>query len=458
MSQANPLLVPELREMLDTNDVENIKLFCEAEHPAIIADFLSALEPVEIFEILKHTNLELQAKIISHLTEDTQVAVVEIMGKLEIAKLLGEMAHDDRADIFKQLSKKLQNLILPALAQAEREDIRRLASYEEGTAGAVMTSDYATLALHLTTSEAVEVLRQVAPDKETIYYTYILDDNRKLLGMVSLKDIIVATKDTPLSEIIETDIAYAMVSDHQEDVAHKMRKYDIIALPVLNEDESMVGIITFDDIEDVIVEEATIDFHSLGAISQPTDGELSGIDMRDTSILLMVRKRLPWLLILVFVNIISGAGIAHFESTIQAVVALVFFLPLLIDSGGNAGSQSSTLMVRALATGQAKMSDWLYLLTKEVLVASILGLGMGLAASVLGFWRGGPEIALIVSLTMACIVVFGSLVGMSLPFLLNKLKLDPATASAPLITSLADIGGILIYFNIATYFLKDKIG
>ncbi|NLB63236.1 MAG: magnesium transporter [Fibrobacter sp.] len=458
MSQANPLLVPELREMLDTNDVENIKLFCEAEHPAIIADFLSALEPVEIFEILKHTNLQLQAKIISHLTEDTQVAVVEIMGKLEIAKLLGEMAHDDRADIFKQLSKKLQNLILPALAQAEREDIRRLASYEEGTAGAVMTSDYATLALHLTTSEAVEVLRQVAPDKETIYYTYILDDNRKLLGMVSLKDIIVATKDTPLSEIIETDIAYAMVSDHQEDVAHKMRKYDIIALPVLNEDESMVGIITFDDIEDVIVEEATIDFHSLGAISQPTDGELSGIDMRDTSILLMVRKRLPWLLILVFVNIISGAGIAHFESTIQAVVALVFFLPLLIDSGGNAGSQSSTLMVRALATGQAKMSDWLYLLTKEVLVASILGLGMGLAASVLGFWRGGPEIALIVSLTMACIVVFGSLVGMSLPFLLNKLKLDPATASAPLITSLADIGGILIYFNIATYFLKDKIG
>ena len=458
MSQANPLLVPELREMLDTNDVENIKLFCEAEHPAIIADFLSALEPVEIFEILKHTNLELQAKIISHLTEDTQVAVVEIMGKLEIAKLLGKMARDDRADIFKQLSKKLQNLILPALAQAEREDIRRLASYEEGTAGAVMTSDYATLALHLTTSEAVEVLRQVAPDKETIYYTYILDDNRKLLGMVSLKDIIVATKDTPLSEIIETDIAYAMVSDHQEDVAHKMRKYDIIALPVLNEDESMVGIITFDDIEDVIVEEATIDFHSLGAISQPTDGELSGIDMRDTSILLMVRKRLPWLLILVFVNIISGAGIAHFESTIQAVVALVFFLPLLIDSGGNAGSQSSTLMVRALATGQAKMSDWLYLLTKEVLVASILGLGMGLAASVLGFWRGGPEIALIVSLTMACIVVFGSLVGMSLPFLLNKLKLDPATASAPLITSLADIGGILIYFNIATYFLKDKIG
>lgn len=457
MNQANPLLEPELREMIATNDIENIKIFCEAEHPAIIADFLAALEPNEIFAILKHAEIELQAKIMSHLNEDTQVEVVQVMTKTEIAQLLAEMSPDDRANIFRHLSSSLQNLILPALAQAEREDIRRLSSYEEGTAGAVMTSDYATLSLDMNTSEAIEELRQVAPDKETIYYTYIIDSHRRLLGMISLKDLIVAPKNTPLADIITKDIAYAKVHDDQEEVADKMRKYDLIALPVLNDNRVMVGIITFDDIEDVIVEEATIDFHSLGAISQPEDGELSDIDMRDTSIVLMVRKRIPWLLILVFANIVSGAVIANFEDTIQAVVTLVFFLPLLIDSGGNAGSQASTLMVRALATGKAKMSDWLHLLAKEVVVASILGFGMGLAVSLVGFYRGGIDIAIIVSLTMICIVLFGSLVGMSLPFILSKLKLDPATASGPLITTLADIGGVLIYFNVATFVLRDRL-
>jgi magnesium transporter len=274
---------------------------------------------------------------------------------------------------------------------------------------------------------------------------------------VSLKDLIVARRDTQVGDIMHPEVISARVGDDQEDVGRKMQKYDLIALPVLNGGDVIVGIVTFDDIQDILEEEATEDFHGMGAISHKAPPGLGNINMRDAGILMLVRRRLPWLLVLVFMNVFSGAGIAYFEDTIQAVVALVFFLPLLVDSGGNAGSQAATLMVRALATGRAKLSDWFFLLGKEVLVAGLLGLGMGMAVSFVSFFRAGPEIALVVSITMVCTVLFGSLVGMSLPFLLSKLRMDPATASAPLITSIADIGGILIYFSIARYALSDLI-
>lgn len=457
MKIKNPLLVPELREMIAAGDSKGLKEFCESGHPAIIADFISALPGKEAWMVLQHAPFPLRSEILSHMVGDMQVEIVERLHRDEVARLLADMSSDDRADLFKQMPESLQELVLPALARAEREDIRRLSSYSEGTAGAVMTSDYATLSPELTALQAIDLLREVAPDKETIYYTYVIDENRKLLGFVSLKDLIVARRDSLVKNIMSTEVIFARVDDDQEDVAQKMQKYDLIALPVLDDENAIMGIITFDDIEDIIVNEATEDFHGMGAISQKPHPGLGDINMRDAGVLLLVRKRLPWLLILVFINILSGAGIAHFEDTIKAVVALVFFLPLLIDSSGNAGSQAATLMVRALATGKAKLSDWFFLLGKEVLVAGLLGLSMGLAVSFVGVFRGGPTVALVVSITMVCTVLFGSLVGMSLPFLLSRLRLDPATASTPLITSIADIGGILIYLNIASYMLSDVI-
>lgn len=457
MKNKNPLLVPELREILAAGNSKTLEDFCKSVHPAVVAEFISALPSQDAWTLLRHADIPLRSEIFSNLDEDLQVEIVGSLRREEVALLLGDMSPDDRADLFKQLPEKLRESVLPALARAEREDIRRLSAYREGTAGSVMTSDYATLSPQLTAFQAIEHLREVAPDKETIYYAYAVDEGRKLLGFVSLKDLIVARRDARVGDIMHPEVIFARVEDDQEDVARKMQKYDLIALPVLNGGDVIVGIVTFDDIEDVIVDEATEDFYGMGAISYKAPTALGNIDMRNTGILLLVRKRLPWLLVLVFMNVFSGAGIAHFEDTIQAVVALVFFLPLLVDSGGNAGSQAATLMVRALATGRAKLSDWFFLLGKEVLVAVMLGLGMGVAVSLIGVFRAGPEVALVVSITMVCTVLFGSLVGMSLPFLLSKLRMDPATASAPLITSIADIGGILIYFSIATYVLSDMI-
>jgi len=310
-----------------------------------------------------------------------------------------------------------------------------------------MTSDYATLTPGLSAQAAIDVLRREAPDKETIYRAYVLDDARRLIGAVRLRDLILAPADTPIEDLMEREPVTSGLHDRQEEVARKIARYDILAVPVIDEDGRLVGIVTHDDALDALQEEATEDFHKLGTVAR-----LPG-SVRDASVKTLYQKRVFWLALLVFGNLFSGAGIAYFEDTIAAHVALVFFLPLLIGSSGNAGAQAATLMVRALATGDVRMRDWGRLIGREVVVALALGATMALAVSLIGIFRGGPEIALVVACTMVLVVIVGSLIGMSLPFLLHRFNLDPATASAPLVTTIADAVGVVIYFAIATAFL-----
>ena len=221
-----------------------------------------------------------------------------------------------------------------------------------------------------------------------------------------------------------------------------------MAIPVTDNEKRLVGIITVDDIVDVIEEENTEDFHKMATV-----GKIN-MNVLEAGPLFLLKKRLPWLLVLIFMNIFSGVGLAYFEKTIQAVIALVFFLPLLIGSAGNSGAQSATLMIRAMAVGDVRMNDWFKLLQKEVIVASLLGLIMGFAVSIIGIFKGGTDVAVVVALAMVAVVLVGSTIGMSLPFMFSKLKIDPATASGPLVTSIADIAGIVIYFSIASWYLR----
>ncbi|HVL36020.1 MAG TPA: magnesium transporter [Burkholderiales bacterium] len=290
-------------------------------------------------------------------------------------------------------------------------------------------------------------LLPAAPDAETIYQAYVIDEDRRLVGTVSLKDLILAAPQARVAELMHREPIAVRADAPREDAARLVAKYDLIALPALDAGGRLVGIVTYDDAMDVAEAEATEDFGKVGAVEQ------LAVSLKDASFGLLYRKRVFWLLVLVFGNLFTGAGIAYFEDTIAAYVALVFFLPLLIDSSGNAGSQSATLMVRALATGEVVLKDWAGMLGRELVVAALLGATMALAVSWLGLWRGGAEIALVVSLTMLLVVIVGSLVGMSLPFVLSRLKLDPATASAPLITSIADAAGVILYFAIATTLL-----
>lgn len=434
----------ERTEALGTDDLRSIVL---SGHPADAAAALDDLEPRHVRDLLTELDLQRRAGVFGYLRPEMQVAMARLFERRQLAALITEMDADDRADVFNKLSPDQQSALLPGLAHAERENIRRLAAHAEGTAGAIMTSDYATLAPGLSAQAAIDVLRREAPDKETIYRAYVLDDERRLIGAVRLRDLILAPADTPVEELMDRDPVIAGLNDHQEEVARQIARYDILAVPVTDEAGRLVGIVTHDDALDALQEEATEDFHKLGTVER-----LPG-SVRDASVRTLYQKRVFWLALLVFGNLFSGAGIAYFEDTISAYVALVFFLPLLIGSSGNAGAQAATLMVRALATGDVRMRDWGKLLGREVVVALALGATMALAVSLIGIFRGGPEVALVVASTMVLVVIVGSLIGMSLPFLLHRFNLDPATASAPLVTTIADAVGVVIYFTIATAFL-----
>lgn len=428
-------------------DEARFKELCETAHPAEVAEGLVEVDSERVAELLRVLEPIKRAEIFSNLNSDKQAELVELLNKNELAAILQKMPPDERADVFNFLSDEMREDVLPLLARAEREDILKLGSYKEGTAGAVMTSDYATLDPKLTIREALDRLRLEAPRRETIYNAYVIDSQRRLIGVVSLRDLILASPNKRVEEIMKTDVIFARVTDSQEEVAKKFAKYDLLALPIVNGGEALVGIVTVDDVLDVTEEEATTDFQLMGS-SAPI-----GVSVKEAGLFLLFKKRIPWLLVLVFMNVLSGAGIALFQDVIGQVVTLVLFLPLILGSGGNAGSQSATLMVRALATGDVRLRDWFELLGKEILVAFALGFVMAIAVTSFGFFRAGREVTIVVAMAMIAVVMFGSLMGMLLPFVFTRLKMDPATASAPLITSLTDVAGVIIYFSIAKWYL-----
>lgn len=417
--------------------------FSTESHPADLAEQLAEMAPEAARTALLALPLGLAADTFGYLEPETQVALARTLSRGELAAIVTEMNGDDRADLYNRLTPEQQEALLPGLAQAEREDIRRLAAHREGTAGAIMTSDYATLTPELTVHQALGKLRREAPDKETIYRTYVVDADRRLIGSVRLQTLILAEPRRVIEEVMERSTRAVDVEDDQEEVAQSIAKYDMIALPVVDADGRLVGIVTHDDALDVLQAEATEDFQKVGSVGSMADS------IATASIAVLYRSRIYWLVLLVFGNLLSGAGLAFFEDTIAAYIVLVFFLPVLIGSGGNAGSQSSTLMVRAMATGDVEMKDWGWLFFRELAIAILLGMTMAVAISTIAGFRGGHQVALVVALSMLLIVTAGSLIGMSMPFILSRFGLDPATASAPLIASIADIMGVVIYFSIA---------
>lgn len=450
MSQTHQNLALVLRDAIQSNNFDNAFAAIKSLRPVDLADVLEELEPSLGWRLLER--LPSRAEVFTYFEPEQQVRLAREFPRATLAALVSEMPADERTDLFKRFDQNQRDMLLPALAHAEREDIRKLSSFVEGTAGALMTSDYAMLKKDMTVAQAMAYLRDEAPDAETIYQAYVVDEQRNLLGVVSLRDLILADLNKSLQDLMTSDVVRALVTDDQEDIAKKIARYDLLALPITDGEGVLVGIVTYDDAMDVASEEVTEDIHKSAGVSTIIGS------LKDASIGLLYRKRVFWLVLLVFGNLFSGAGIAHFEDIIAANIVLVFFLPLLVDSGGNAGSQSATLMVRALATGEVVMRDWLYLIGREALVALALGVTMATAVSILGYIRGDEVIALVLALSMVSIVMIGCMIGMSLPFVLSKFNFDPASASAPLITSVCDATGVVIYLFIASRLLTDLSG
>lgn len=447
MTETEDVTASALLQAIEQDDGERMaELVTEMRGPDF-AEFVRD-HSLEISQkLLAFLPIEQRARAIAYLSTDVQRDLANLMSDAALVELMSYMNSDERADLFNLLPDNARARIMRLMARNEREDLRLLASYAEGTAGALMTSDYVAVPARSTVGQAYDIIRATAPSAETVYDVYCIDHMGRLVGTVSLRQLMLARKEMRLEKIMTADLVTATVDEHQEEVAALIARYDLLTLPIIDLGGRLVGIVTYDDAMDVAELEATEDMHR-GASVQPLEQNLSS-----SSLVAVYKSRVVWLVLLVFGNIFSGAGIAHFEDTIAAEVALVFFLPLLIGSGGNAGSQSATLIIRGLATQEVRTADWLRLFGREVLIAAALGLTMAIAIAPIGAIRGGETIALIVGLTMVTVVIFGSLAGLTLPFILRRIGWDPATASAPLVTTLIDASGVLIYFGIATALL-----
>jgi magnesium transporter len=380
---AHPLFGPEVRMMLQENDADGMKAVCETLHPATVAEALGDLSVDEIWSFLGHTDIREQATIFEYLPIETQVKMVTGTGRQHMARLIEKMAHDHRVDLVRRLRPEVSEELLRLVDEADRRDIASLVKYPENTAGALMTTDYAWLPANITAQEALERLRLQAPDRETIYYIYVLDDERKPLGVVSLRDLILARRQALIRDIMEGETVFARVTDDAEQVARELARYDFLAMPVVDEAGRLVGIITYDDVIDVVVQEATEDVHRLGAVEPLAENYL------EASFVTVWRKRAFWLSCLFAAELLTFTMLSHFEHAIEEIVVLALFVPLCISTGGNSGSQAATLITRAMALNQLTIGDWFRVLRHEL----VMGLALGLTLGSIGFLRGAmtPE-------------------------------------------------------------------
>ncbi len=370
---SHPLFTPEVRLMLEKNDGESLRTFCEELHPATVAEALSEDFSVEdVWRCLASTDIGHQAAVFAYFPLEWQVKMVEGTGRQHMARLIEQMSHDDRADLLRRLPQPVAEALLRLVDEADRRDIAMLAKYPENTAGALMTTDYAWLPANISVEDAIERLRLQAPNSETIYYVYVVDEQRRLLGVVSLRELILAPRRAPLREIMDTNPVTVRVSDDREKVANVLSEYDLLAVPVLDAENRLVGIVTYDDAIDVMVSEATEDVHRMGAVGPLAENYM------EASFALIWRKRASWLAVLFGAELLTFTALSYFEDAIAAVVVLSLFVPLCISTGGNSGSQAATLITRAMALGQVNYSDWRRVLRHELAMGVVLGLTLGL--------------------------------------------------------------------------------
>jgi magnesium transporter len=453
----NTLFLPELREMLAEKNEFELHEFCTALNPARTAEFMEGLDPADAWAVLRHADLKLREQIFTYFPHEKQVAIIESQDLSEVAELLAVLPADDRVDLLHDVKAELAEEILPLLPSDERREILRLRGYPENTAGAMMTTEVVMVEQSLSVRQAIDVLSREAERVETIYYIYVVDRDLHLKGVVTARQLLKALgkPDLHVGDLMETDLIFVTATEKREEVAKRVARYDLHAIPVVDDRQRLVGIITHDDVIDAVVAEATEDVLRMGAVGAMEQGYL------DTPFVTIWRKRSIWLSCLFLAELFTFTALASFEKSIQTVLALSLFVPLCISTGGNSGSQAATLITRAMAVGDVKLSDWWRILRHELYMGVALGLTLGLIgfvraaltpASVLGTadrWM----LALVIAQSVASICLWGTLVGSMLPLVFKRMGIDPGYASSPFVATFVDVTGIVIYFNIADLYL-----
>ncbi len=444
----DPLLLPELREMLIEHEAPAMREFCNVLHPAVVAENLEALSDEDLLQVLRQAEMPRQAEVFAFISLPRQVALVDTMDNAHLSALLEEMASDDRTILLSEMDEDHVDRLLPLIAQAERSEIRKLLSYPENSAGSLMTTEYASLPEALTTRDALSQLRLQAPDRETIYYIYVLDEGRHLRGLVSLRKLILAKPEALVAQILDRDVISLRVTDDQDTVVQQMAKYDFIAMPVVDDQNRLVGIITHDDVLDLVQDLATEELQRMGAVEPLEDGYMS------TPFLTLAWKRGVWLVLLLVAGFGTSAVLQAYRLVSQKYEWLGWFLPLVLASGGNAGSQTATLVIRTIALGGLARGDHWRMLRREFLTGISLGLCLAIMGTLFAWQYQDLHHALIVGVTIAAVITFGTVNGTILPIVLRRLGMDPALMSNPLIAAISDVLGVLVYYNMALFVLE----
>ncbi|MFA7077051.1 MAG: magnesium transporter [Syntrophomonas sp.] len=413
-----------------------------------IASLLNELEKSDRVILFRVLPRPVATKVFSYLEKEDRNSLLKGLTHEETRYLLANLRPDDRTALFEELPGQVTQRLLNLLSPDDLKEARLLLGYPEESVGRLMTPDYVAVRPHWTIQKALNHIRLKARNSETLHTIYVIDNSWKLLDSLLLSLFILADPQETVATIMDNSFISLSAFDDREMAVKLMQKYDVFSLPVVDLDGILLGLVTFDDVMDVAEEEATEDFHKTAAVT-PLKGSYLESSIQD-----LFGKRIGWLIVLVFVSLLSSGVIAVYEKTLQTVIVLTVFIPLLLGSGGNAGAQASTLMVRAIATSDVSINEWMRVFFKELIVGLLLGLSMGIISSIFGSLRGGYEIGLIVGLSMLTVIVAANLIGVMLPFILTKMGLDPAVASNPLITSITDVLGLVIYFAIATVVLN----
>lgn len=409
------------------------------------AKLLESLDPKDCAFAFRLIPKDEASKVFSCMSSSMQAHLVDLFTQSELKEVIDSLYMDDTVDLLEDLPANLVKRILASVDSQKRNIINKLCKYPEDSAGSIMTIEYVSLRKDMTVQEALDHIKATGIHKETIYTCYVLE-NKKLLGIVSAKSLITSNRDTKIEMLMNKNIISVQTHTDQEEVAKLFRKYDLIAMPVLDSENCFVGIVTFDDVMDVMIDETNEDISKMAAIEPNEKGYF------ETTIWKHAKHRIMWLLILMFSATITGSIITRYENAFQAVPLLVSFIPMLMDTGGNCGSQSSTLIIRGLALGDIKFKDLFRVIFKEFRISLIVGAILAVANGLRIFIQyQNPQIAIVVALSLAVVVILSKFIGCVLPLFANKVGLDPAIMASPLITTIVDTCSILVYFNIAVH-------
>lgn len=435
-------------KLLAQREFKAVRSILDVMNEVDIASLLSTLSDKELALAFRLIPKDKAAEVFSNMDTSMQTYLVTMFTEKELKELLDDLYMDDTVDMLEELPANLVKRILATVSASDRSMINQLLNYPEDSAGSIMTTEYVDLREEMTVGQAMAHIKKTGIHKETIYTCYITE-RRKLVGIVSAKDLMTTDDDVPIKDLMETEIISVYTHADQEQVAQLFTKYDLLALPVIDLDGRMVGIVTFDDAMDVMVDEATEDITKMAAIN-PSEKTYF-----ETSVLQHAKNRIPWLLILMFTSIITGTIITRYENAFAAIPLLVSFIPMLMDTGGNCGSQSATLIIRGIALDEIRFTDLFKVMFKEFRISLIVGAFLAVANGVRIFIQyHNSELAVVIACSLMGTVIMAKLVGCILPLLAKKVNLDPAIMASPLITTLVDTFSILIYFNIATVLFR----